>query len=45
MLGPPPSNRNRHQKTALDFMIQRENGPIQDEYRLWKVVELDGQQW
>ncbi|KAH7386875.1 SNF2 family N-terminal domain-containing protein [Phaeosphaeria sp. MPI-PUGE-AT-0046c] len=32
-----------HQKTALEFMTQRENGPIQDNYRLWQPAEVDGQ--
>ncbi|KAF1829386.1 hypothetical protein BDW02DRAFT_574017 [Decorospora gaudefroyi] len=31
-----------HQKTALAFMIQRENGPIPDEYKLWKPAVLEG---
>jgi SWI/SNF-related matrix-associated actin-dependent regulator of chromatin subfamily A3 len=34
-----------HQKTALEFMIQRENGPIQDAYRLWQPADVDGQPW
>lgn len=32
-----------HQKTALDFMTQRENGPIPEAYRLWVPTVLDGQ--
>ncbi|KAF2024889.1 hypothetical protein EK21DRAFT_77766 [Setomelanomma holmii] len=32
-----------HQKTALDFMTQRENGPIQEAYRLWRPAESEGQ--
>lgn len=35
--------RNRHQKTALDFMTQRENGPISESYRLWRMEEKDEQ--
>jgi SWI/SNF-related matrix-associated actin-dependent regulator of chromatin subfamily A3 len=31
-----------HQKTALAFMTQRENGPIPDEYKLWKPTETEG---
>jgi SWI/SNF-related matrix-associated actin-dependent regulator of chromatin subfamily A3 len=31
-----------HQKTALAFMMQRENGPIPDEYKLWRCTELEG---
>ncbi|KAF2630454.1 hypothetical protein BU25DRAFT_335088 [Macroventuria anomochaeta] len=32
-----------HQKRALDFMSQRENGPIPSEYLLWKFEETEGQ--
>jgi SWI/SNF-related matrix-associated actin-dependent regulator of chromatin subfamily A3 len=32
-----------HQKTALDFMTQRENGPIPEVYRLWIPTMIDGQ--
>ena len=32
-----------HQKQALDFMSQRENGPIPEEFRLWLPHEQDGQ--
>ncbi|KAJ4379321.1 hypothetical protein N0V86_005366, partial [Didymella sp. IMI 355093] len=32
-----------HQKQALDFMDQRENGPISSDYLLWKPEELEGQ--
>ena len=38
-------NKDRHQKTALDFMTERENGPISDAYRLWTPTEVDGQHW
>jgi SWI/SNF-related matrix-associated actin-dependent regulator of chromatin subfamily A3 len=31
-----------HQKQALDFMAQRENGPIPDKYSLWKPCEVEG---
>ncbi|KAF1957444.1 hypothetical protein CC80DRAFT_491551 [Byssothecium circinans] len=31
-----------HQKQALDFMAQRESGPIQEKYRLWKPSESEG---
>lgn len=31
-----------HQKKGLDFMIQRERGPIPEEYLLWKPDQLDG---
>jgi SWI/SNF-related matrix-associated actin-dependent regulator of chromatin subfamily A3 len=31
-----------HQKTALAFMLQRENGPIPETYRLWKPTEIEG---
>jgi hypothetical protein len=40
-----PTEQDSHQKTALDFMIQRENGPIPDAYRLWQPDEADGQPW
>ena len=36
---------SRHQKKGLDFMLQRENGPIPDDYRLWKSAEIDGLPW
>ncbi|UPX12309.1 uncharacterized protein EKO05_0002863 [Ascochyta rabiei] len=32
-----------HQKTALEFMSQREDGPVPSEYQLWKPVEREGQ--
>ncbi|KAF2446332.1 hypothetical protein P171DRAFT_442729 [Karstenula rhodostoma CBS 690.94] len=31
-----------HQKQALDFMSQRENGPIPEKFRLWVPSEQDG---
>ncbi|KAF2128363.1 hypothetical protein P153DRAFT_357729 [Dothidotthia symphoricarpi CBS 119687] len=31
-----------HQEKALEFMIQREDGPIPDDFRLWMPTELDG---
>ncbi|KAF2736997.1 hypothetical protein EJ04DRAFT_431957 [Polyplosphaeria fusca] len=31
-----------HQKQALDFMIQRESGPIPAEYQLWVPDEIEG---
>jgi SWI/SNF-related matrix-associated actin-dependent regulator of chromatin subfamily A3 len=45
MLQRPPAKRSRHQKTALSFMMQRENGPIPKEYRLWNPAEENGVQW
>ncbi|CAN9434088.1 unnamed protein product [Alternaria alternata] len=33
-----------HQKTALAFMMQRENGPIPEKYALWKATEEEGVQ-
>jgi hypothetical protein len=38
-------DQSSHQKTALDFMSQRENGPIPEEYQLWKPHEREGQSW
>jgi hypothetical protein len=35
----------RHQKEALDYMVQRENGPIPSEFCLWKAVEDDVDGW
>lgn len=32
----------RHQEEALDFMLQRENGPIPPVFSLWKP--LDGEE-
>ncbi|KAI0127862.1 SNF2 family N-terminal domain-containing protein [Xylariales sp. AK1849] len=32
----------RHQREALDFMIQRETGEIPDRFRLWKKVVVEG---
>ncbi|RYN15849.1 hypothetical protein AA0115_g12742 [Alternaria tenuissima] len=34
-----------HQKTALAFMMQREDGPIPEKYALWKATEEEGVQW
>jgi SWI/SNF-related matrix-associated actin-dependent regulator of chromatin subfamily A3 len=34
-----------HQKEALDFMLQREDGPVPPEFRLWKAVEGDSEGW
>lgn len=34
-----------HQRTALEFLSQRENGPIPETYQLWKAVEREGQSW
>nr|BAI44790.1 similar to helicase [Alternaria alternata] len=31
-----------HQKTALAFMTQREDGPIPEKYALWKATEEEG---
>ncbi|KAF2638942.1 hypothetical protein P280DRAFT_404018 [Massarina eburnea CBS 473.64] len=31
-----------HQRQALDFMTQRESGPIQESFRLWKPSENEG---
>lgn len=31
----------RHQKEALDFMTQRETGPIPPEFSLWQPVQSD----
>lgn len=30
-----------HQKKGLDFMLQRENGPISEEYLLWQPEQLE----
>ncbi|KAF1361981.1 hypothetical protein EJ07DRAFT_109297 [Lizonia empirigonia] len=32
-----------HQRTALEFLSQRENGPIPEIYQLWKPAEREGQ--
>jgi SWI/SNF-related matrix-associated actin-dependent regulator of chromatin subfamily A3 len=32
-----------HQKRALEFMAQRESGPIPEKFRLWKPSEVEGQ--
>lgn len=34
-----------HQEEALDFMLQRENGPIPDEYQLWEETKEKDQTW
>ncbi|KAG0649190.1 ATP-dependent helicase GTA, partial [Hyphodiscus hymeniophilus] len=34
-----------HQEEALDFMLQRENGPIPPEFRLWKAMEGENEGW
>lgn len=34
-----------HQQEALDFMTQRENGPVSVEYRLWKPMSGEDQGW
>ena len=34
-----------HQQEALDFMTQREAGPIPQVYRLWKSTTENGQDW
>ncbi|KAJ5014593.1 DNA repair protein RAD5B [Colletotrichum sp. SAR 10_99] len=34
-----------HQKEALGFMLQRESGEIDDYYRLWQPVKVDGSDW
>jgi hypothetical protein len=39
------AKRHRHQKTALAFMMQREDGPIPEKYALWKATEEEGVQW
>lgn len=38
-----PNIIHRHQKEALNFMIQRETGQIPAEFRLWKPIERNGQ--
>jgi SWI/SNF-related matrix-associated actin-dependent regulator of chromatin subfamily A3 len=35
----------RHQKEALDFMAQREIGPVPSEYSLWSASENQAQTW
>ncbi|KAM0286603.1 hypothetical protein ACHAO9_008233 [Fusarium lateritium] len=32
----------RHQKEALGFMLERESGHINDQYRLWQEIKQDG---
>ncbi|KAL0931446.1 DNA repair and recombination protein rad5c [Colletotrichum truncatum] len=34
-----------HQKEALGFMLQRESGNIEERYRLWEQVKVDGSDW
>jgi len=34
-----------HQKEALEFMLQREQGPIPEAYQLWKPYDIEGQPW
>jgi len=34
-----------HQEKGLDFMIQREKGPVPAEYRLWREVTHEGNTW
>ena len=36
------TNLLQHQKEALDFMSQRENGPIPEEFQLWKPTIVEG---
>jgi hypothetical protein len=35
----------RHQEKALYFMLQRENGPIDPEFRLWKAMDGGNEGW
>jgi SWI/SNF-related matrix-associated actin-dependent regulator of chromatin subfamily A3 len=42
MAGTNPDNR--HQQEALDFMIQREQGPIPAEFSLWQPVLIEGKE-
>ncbi|EHK18064.1 uncharacterized protein TRIVIDRAFT_44486, partial [Trichoderma virens Gv29-8] len=32
----------KHQEEALGFMLERESGHINDRYRLWETIELEG---
>ncbi|KAI8213049.1 SNF2 family domain-containing protein [Colletotrichum sp. SAR 10_76] len=34
-----------HQEEALSFMLQRESGEIENTYRLWQPVKIDGIEW
>ncbi|KAE9374274.1 hypothetical protein N431DRAFT_213326 [Stipitochalara longipes BDJ] len=34
-----------HQEEALDFMLQREDGPIPNEFRLWKPMDGENEGW
>jgi SWI/SNF-related matrix-associated actin-dependent regulator of chromatin subfamily A3 len=36
---------DRHQQEALDFMIQREKGPLPPEFCLWKPMVGDNEGW
>jgi SWI/SNF-related matrix-associated actin-dependent regulator of chromatin subfamily A3 len=33
-----------HQKEGLDFMMQRETGPVPEEFSLWRATQLNGRQ-
>ena len=33
-----------HQREGLDFMIQRETGPVPEEFSLWRTAEANGHQ-
>jgi SWI/SNF-related matrix-associated actin-dependent regulator of chromatin subfamily A3 len=35
----------RHQEEGLDFMMQRESGPVPPEFSLWQPIELAGKPW
>lgn len=34
-----------HQEKGLDFMIQREKGPVPAKYQIWREVTLEGDTW
>ncbi|EXJ70483.1 uncharacterized protein A1O5_06552 [Cladophialophora psammophila CBS 110553] len=34
-----------HQEKALDFMIQRETGPIPEEFQLWEPTLIESEPW
>jgi len=34
-----------HQEEALDFMLEKENGPVREEYQLWKSLTDDSHDW
>ncbi|KAL4414676.1 SNF2 family domain-containing protein [Colletotrichum abscissum] len=38
-------NLRRHQQEALAFMLERESGDINEGYRLWRRVTVEGQEW